>query len=144
MSVLTDLIKEKAGEVLAGNVSIPEDLKEKVMGGVSDAIFGSVKETAAQEGGIAQLTSLFTGESSAASSPVTALAGKLFSGNIAEKLGLSPTIVNAIVPMIPKVIELVTSGKGLDVSELLSEVSKGGVADMLKEKAGSLLGGLFK
>lgn len=144
MSVLTDLIKEKAGEVLAGNVSIPEDLKEKVMGGVSDAIFGSVKEIAAQEGGIAQLTSLFSGESSAASSPVTALAGKLFSGNIAEKLGLSPNIVNAIVPMIPKVIELVTSGKGLDVNELLSEVSKGGVADMLKEKAGSLLGGLFK
>lgn len=144
MSVLTDLIKEKAGEVLAGNVSIPEDLKDKVMGGVSDAIFGSVKETASKEGGIAQLTSLFSGESSAASSPVTALAGQLFSGNIAEKLGLSPAIVNAIVPMIPKVVELLASGKGLDVSELLSEVGKGSVADALKEKAGSLLGGLFK
>ena len=144
MSFLTDLIKEKAGEVLSGNVSIPEDLKDKVLGGVSDSIFGSIKQTAQQEGGLDQLTSLFTGKQSAAYSPVTALAGKLFSSGIAEKLGLSSSLVNAIVPMIPKVLELITSGKGLDVNEIIAEVGKGSVADMLKDKAGSLLGGLFK
>lgn len=144
MSFLTDLIKEKAGEVLAGNVSIPEDLKEKVLGGVSDSIFGSIKETAQNEGGIEQLTSLFTGKQSASSSPVTALAGKLFSSGIADKLGLPSSLVSAVVPMIPKVLDLITKGKGFDVNDILSEVGKGAVTDMLKEKAGSILGGLFK
>lgn len=144
MSFLTDLIKEKAGEVLAGNVSIPEDLKDKVLGGVSDSIFGSIKQKAQEEGGIEQLTSLFTGKEPAASSPVTALAGKLFSSGIAEKLGLSSSLVSTITPMIPKVLEVITSGKGLDVNEIISEVGKEGVADMIKDKAGSLLGGFFK
>lgn len=144
MSFLTDLIKEKAGEALAGNVSIPEDLKDKVLGGVSDSIFGSIKQTAQKEGGIEQLTSLFTGKESASSSPVTALAGKLFSSGIAEKLGLSSSLVSTITPMIPKVLELITSGKGLDINEIISEVGKDSVTDMLKDKAGSLLGGFFK
>lgn len=144
MSFLTDLIKEKAGEVLAGNVSIPEDLKDKVLGGVSDSIFGSIKQTAQEEGGIEQLTSLFTGKESAASSPVTALAGKLFSSGIAEKLGLSSSLVSTVAPMIPKVLEVITSGKGLDINEIISEVGKDSVTDMLKDKAGSLLGGFFK
>lgn len=144
MSFLTDLIKEKAGEALAGNVSIPEDLKDKVLGGVSDSIFGSIKQTAQEEGGIEQLTSLFTGKESVSSSPVTALAGKLFSSGIAENLGLSSSLVSTITPMIPKVLELITSGKGLDINEIISEVGKEGVADMIKDKAGSLLGGFFK
>lgn len=141
MSFLTDLIKEKAGEALAGNVSIPEGLKEKVLGGLSDSIFDSFKQTAAKEGGLEQLTSLFTGGQDAASSPVTALAGKLFNSNVAGKLGLSPTLVNAIVPMIPKVISMI---KGFDVNDLMSEFTKSAATDFLKDKAGDLLGGLFK
>ena len=41
MSIITDLIKEKASEVLGGNISIPENLKEPILGGISDSIFGS-------------------------------------------------------------------------------------------------------
>ena len=85
MSFITDLIKEKAVDVLGG-VSLPDNLKEQVLGGVSDSIFGSIKETAGKEGGIDQLVELFTGRESASSSPVTALAGNIFSSNIAKKL----------------------------------------------------------
>ena len=143
MSFITDLIKEKAVDVLGG-ISLPDNLKEQVLGGVSDSIFGSIKETAGKEGGIDQLIELFTGRQSAASSPVTDLAGKLFSTDIAKKLGLSPGIISAVVPMIPKVIEKFTSSKGIDVNDLISEVTKSGVADKLKDAAGSLLGGFFK
>ena len=144
MSFLTDLIKEKAGDVLAGNVSIPEYLKDKVLGGVSDSIFDSIKETAGEEGGIEKLTSLFTGKSEAATSSISTLAIKQFSTSIAGKLGLSPGIVNAVTPLIPKVIEMITSGKGIDLNEILSEVGKSSATDMLKNAAGSILGGLFK
>ncbi|MBQ8520267.1 MAG: hypothetical protein IJ456_02575 [Bacteroides sp.] len=143
MSFITDLIKEKAGDIL-GNVSLPDQIKEQVVGGVSDSIFGSIKETATKEGGIDQLIELFTGRESAASSPVTALAGKLFSSDIAKNLGLSPAIVNAIVPMIPKIIETFTSNKKIDVNDLIAEVTQSGVADKLKDMAGGLLGGFFK
>ena len=143
MSFITDFIKEKATDVLGG-VSLPDNLKEQVLGGVSDSIFGSIKETAGKEGGIDQLIELFTGRESAASSPVTALAGNLFSSNIAKKLGLSPSVVSAIVPMIPMVIEKFTSSKKIDVNDIIAEVTKAGVADKLKDAAGSLLGGFFK
>lgn len=143
MSFITDLIKEKAGDIL-GNVSLSDELKEKVVGGMSDSIFGSIKQTAGKEGGIDQLIELFTGRESAVSSPVTQLASNLFSSDIAKKLGLSPAIVSTILPLIPKVIETFTSSKKIDVNDLISEVTKAGVADKLKDAAGSILGGFFK
>ena len=60
MSFLTDLIKEKASEVLADKISIPESIQDEVLGGVADAIFGSVKQTASKEGGIEELIELLT------------------------------------------------------------------------------------
>ena len=103
MSFLTDLIKEKASEVLADKISIPEGIQEQVLGGIADSIFGSVKQTAGKEGGMDQLIELFTGREKATSSPVTQLASSIFGSDIAKKLGLSPVIVNAIVPMIPSI-----------------------------------------
>lgn len=144
MSFLTDLIKEKAGEALADKISIPEGIQDEVLGGVADSIFGSVKETAAKEGGIDQLIELFTGRQSAASSPVAQLASNIFGSDIAKKLGLSPAIVNAIVPMIPVIIEKFTSSEKIDINDLISEASASGIADKLKDAAGSFLGGLFK
>lgn len=144
MSFLTDLIKEKAGEALAGKISIPEGIQDEVLGGVADSIFGSVKETAAKEGGIDQLIELFTGRQSAAGSPVAQLASNIFGSDIAKKLGLSPAIVNAIVPMIPVIIEKFTSSEKIDINDLISEASASGIADKLKDAAGSFLGGLFK
>ena len=144
MSFLTDLIKEKATEVLADKISIPEGIQEQVLGGISDSIFGSIKETAGKEGGIDQLIELFTGRQEVATSPVAALAGNIFGSDIAKKLGLSPAIVNAIVPMIPVIIKKFTSSEKIDINDLISEVTKSGVADKLKDVAGGILGGFFK
>ena len=144
MSFLTDLIKEKATEVLADKISIPEGIQEQVLGGISDSIFGSIKETAGKEGGIDQLIELFTGRHEVASSPVAALAGNIFGSDIAKKLGLSPAIVNAIVPMIPVIIKKFTSSEKIDINDLISEVTASGVADKLKDVAGGILGGFFK
>ena len=144
MSFLTDLIKEKAGEVLADKISIPEGIQEQVLGGISDSIFGSIKETAGKEGGIDQLIELFTGRQEVASSPVTALASNIFGSDIAKKLGLSPAIVNAIVPMIPVILKKFTSSEKIDINDLISEAASSGIADKLKDAAGSFLGGLFK
>lgn len=41
MSQLVDFIKQQVSEVASGGLSIPESLKEKVMGGISDSIFDS-------------------------------------------------------------------------------------------------------
>ena len=144
MSFLTDLIKEKATEVLADKISIPEGIQEQVLGGISDSIFGSIKETAGKEGGIDQLIELFTGRQEVASSPVAALAGNIFGSDIAKKLGLSPAIVNAIVPMIPVIIKKFTSSEKIDINDLIAEVTASGVADKLKDVAGGILGGFFK
>ena len=144
MSIITDLIKEKASEVLGGNISIPENLKEPILGGISDSIFGSIKETATKEGGIDQLLELFTGRQEVASSPVTNLASSLFGTEITSKLGLSPAIVKAVLPLIPKIIEQFTSSKKIDINDLISEVTSSGMADKLKDAAGSILGGFFK
>ena len=114
------------------------------MGGVADSIFGSVKETAGKEGGIDQLIELFTGRQEASTSPVTQLASNIFGSDIAKKLGLSPAIVNAIVPMIPAIIKKFISSGKIDINELIEEATKSGIADKLKDAAGSILGGLFK
>lgn len=144
MSFLTDLIKEKASEVLADKISIPESIQEDVLGGVAESIFGSVKQTTEKEGGIDQLIELFTGRQTASSSPVTQLASSIFGSDIAKKLGLSPAIVNAIVPMIPVIIEKFTSNEKIDINDLIAEATASGVADKLKNAAGNFLGGLFK
>ena len=119
MSFLTDLIKEKASEVLANKISIPESIQEQVLGGIAESIFGSVKVTAGKEGGMDQLIELFTGREKATSSPVTQL-------------------------MIPMIIEKFTSSKKIDINDLISEAASSDIADKLKDAAGSFLGGLFK
>ena len=144
MSFLTDLIKEKASEVLDDKISIPGSIQEEVLDGVADSIFGSVKQTAGKEGGIDQLIELFTGRQVVSNSPVTQLASNIFGSDIAKKLGLSPAIVNAIVPMIPVIIEKFTSSEKIDINDLISEATASGVADKLKDVAGDFLGGLFK
>ena len=79
------MIKEKASDVLADKISIPEGIQEQVLGGIADSIFGSVKQNADKEGGMDQLIELFTGREKATSSPVTQLASSIFGSDIAKK-----------------------------------------------------------
>jgi len=81
MSQITDLILKQVQSAASGS-----NLSSDVLGGLSDSIFGSVKEKAQSASGIEQITELFTGKTSAESSPITSLATQLFTKNIASKL----------------------------------------------------------
>jgi hypothetical protein len=88
---LTDIIKQQVSSA-AGNVEIPAEVKNKVLGGLSESILGSLTQTAAKAGGIEQVKELLTGKASAASSPITDLAGKLFTNNILKNLNLGSVL----------------------------------------------------
>lgn len=103
MANITDIIKQAVASS-AGNVSIPSNVKNQVLGGLSESIFGSLTQTAASAGGIEQIKSLLTGKANAASSPITALAGKLFTNNILDKLNLGGTTNNALSAIVPVVM----------------------------------------
>ena len=149
MSQLLDLIKNQVAESISDKLSISDNQKNDVFNGVSSSIFDSIKQTASEEGGIGQLMSLFTGKTSASSSPVSALAASMFKKNIASKLGLSDSISDMVVKFIPVIIEKFTKkandDDGIDVGDLLSSLGGGSsLADGLKKAAGGILGGLFK
>ncbi|MBE6329818.1 MAG: hypothetical protein IJY54_06920 [Paludibacteraceae bacterium] len=153
MAGVADLIKKVAAEAAAGNIDIPDNLKEKVLGGVSDSIFDSIKKTAASNGGIEQITNLLSGETSASSSPITSMATQIFSSKVAPKLGLSSAVTSTITAMLPtvvdKLIAAVSSGKdGFSIADIISAVSGGSGSSSSKASilkgVGGLLGKLFK
>ena len=87
MANITDLIMQQVQKA-AGNVEIPSNVQNTVLNGLSESILGSLTQTATKAGGIDMIKSLLTGKTNAAASPVTALAGKLFTSNILSKLHL--------------------------------------------------------
>ena len=144
MSFITGFIKEKASEVLSEKISIPESIQEDILDGVAESIFKSVKETAEKKDGIDQLIELFTGRQKASSSPISQLASSIFGSDIAKKLGLSPAIVNTIVPLIPTIIEKFNSNERIDINDFISEATSSEITDKLKDAASNFLGGFFK
>ena len=88
----------------AGNVEIPANAQNTVLNGLADSIFGSLTQTAMKSGGLDQITNLLTGKANAATSPVTALAGKLFTNNILSKLNLGSMLNGKLAALIPTVI----------------------------------------
>jgi len=120
MAGITDIIlsqvKESAGSKLDGNV----------LGSLSDSIFGSVKQSTQSLAGIEQLTELFTGQTDAANSPVTALAGKLFKTDAVKKLGLDEKTISVAVALLPTIINALVSKKnGLDIGSILGSLTGG-------------------
>ena len=87
MANIQDLIQQIVG-ASAAKVNIPADIKDQVLGGLSNSILGSLTQTATQAGGLDMIKNLLTGKADAASSPITALAGNLFSDNVIKKLNL--------------------------------------------------------
>lgn len=157
MAGISDIILQQV-KASAGNVSIPSNIKEKVLGGLSDSILGSLTQTAAQKGGIDQLTALFTGKSNAASSPITALATQLFAKNVTGKLGLNATTGSALSGLIPTIMGKLSGfikdrdGDGdVDLQDILLSL-KGGSAGKSNAASGasilgaatSILGGFMK
>ncbi|MCQ2224345.1 MAG: hypothetical protein MJZ14_01300 [Paludibacteraceae bacterium] len=143
MSQLSDLILKQVQAAASGS-----NLGNNVLNGLSDSVMNSLKQTALKQGGIEQLTSLFTGKTSAESSPITALASQIFSSQVAPKLGLSasasssassllPTVLSAIVALVSK------KSSGLDLSSILSSLGASGSNSKLGG-LGSLVGMLGK
>lgn len=114
MSAITDIILSQVKESAGGK------LNSNVLSGLSDSILGSVMQSAQSVGGIEDLTQLFTGKTDAASSPVTALAGKIFKADAVKKLGLDQKTVQLAVALLPTIINALVSKKnGLDIGSIL-------------------------
>ena len=133
-----------------GNIQIPANVQNTVLNGLSESILGSLTQTAASAGGIDQIKSLLTGKSSAASSPITALAGKLFAGNILSKLNLGSVLNNSLSGLIPQIMGGLSNiikdqdGDGdVDLNDILITL-KGGKASSILGAASSILGSFLK
>ena len=145
---LSDIILQQVQKTVAGNnIQIPDNVQQQVLGGLSESILGSLTQTAAAPGGIDLIKSLLTGKSDAASSPITALAGKLFTGNILSKLNLGSVLNSGLVGLIPKIfgglkgIIKDQDGDGdVDLNDILLTL-KGGSGSILGSVLGGALGG---
>ncbi|MCQ2065923.1 MAG: hypothetical protein MJY66_08730 [Bacteroidaceae bacterium] len=144
MASISDIIMQQV-KASAGNVSVPSNIKDKVMGGLKDSILGSLTQTATKSGGIEQISQLLTGKTKAESSPVTALATQLFAKNVTSKLGLSSDTGSAFSNLIPKVMGNISGfikdrdGDGdVDLNDIL--LSLKGEKSAEKSSGSSILG----
>ena len=146
-----DLIKTQVAETVKGKIDIPSGQEDRILSGISDSILGGLKQSAGEENGLENITSLLSGKTGAASSPVTKMIQTFFVQNIASKLGLSSELTNIIQPFLPTIIGTIT-GKvskgegGLDIASVISALvgdSKSDGLGNLLGGANNLLGGLF-
>lgn len=144
MAGISDIILQQV-KASAGNVSIPSNIKEKVLGGLSDSILGSLTQTATKAGGIEQITQLLTGKANASSSPITALATQLFTNNVASKLGLGNTgsALSGIIPIVMGNLSGIIKDKDgdgdIDLNDILLSL-KGGASAGKAQAGASILG----
>ena len=103
MASIQDLILNSVKGSLGG-VEIPSNMTNQVINGLSESILGGLTQTAVKPGGLDLVKGLLTGKQSAATSPVTALIGKIFSNNAAKKLGLGSALTTALVGLLPKIL----------------------------------------
>ena len=133
---LSDFILKQVTSA-AGKVDIPSNLKEKVLGGMSDSIFGSLTQTATKAGGIEEIKNLLTGKTSAQKSSITSLATNLFTTNIVSKLNLGK---------LGGILKDQDGDGDIDINDILITLKGGNKSSGsgLLGAATSILGGLLK
>ena len=143
---LTDIIKQQVTSA-TGGIEIPSEVKNQVLGGLSDSILGSLTQTATKAGGINMIKDLFGGKTSVESSPITELAGNMFNANVLKKLGLGSVLGASLVKLIPNILGGVTkvfkdqNGDGkVDMNDII--IALGG-SSIGKSIFSSVLGGIF-
>ena len=147
MASILDLISGQVNSV-AGSAKIPSDLKDQVLGGLSQSVLGSLTQTVGKAGGIEQIRELVTGKVAAAESPVTALAGNIFDKDILQSLNLG-SAGESLKALVPKVMGKLSGiikdqdGDGdIDFDDLILTL-KGGGGNTLFNTAKSILGGIL-
>ena len=157
MASIQDLILN-AVKGSIGNVEIPSNITNQVVSGLSESILGGLTQTAVKPGGLDLVKGLLTGQQSAETSPVTALIGKIFSGNAAKKLGLGSALTTALVGLLPKILGNLSGmfkdqdGDGdVDLNDVLialsgkkTQTATASAGGGLLGAATSILGGIFK
>ena len=103
MAQISDIIMQQVMNA-AGKVEIPSNVKNTVVNGLSESILGSLTQTVGKPGGVDLVKNLLTGKADAASSPITALAGNLFSKNILSKLNLGSVLSSSLSGLIPTIM----------------------------------------
>ncbi|MBR5924700.1 MAG: hypothetical protein IKZ60_04500 [Bacteroidales bacterium] len=151
MASISDLIMQQVKSA-AGGIEIPSNIKSQVLGGLSDSILGGLTQTATKPGGVDIVKSLLTGKSDVAKSPVTALAGKLFTNNVVSKLGLGKNLGGTLTALIPGILSKLggilkdQDGDGdVDLNDVIITLTgKKSTGSSLLGAATGLLGGLLK
>ena len=148
MASITDIIAQQVLSSTSG-LQIPSEVKQNVLGGLSESILGSLTQTATKPGGLDLVKNLLTGATKAESSPITALAGKLFTNNILSKLNLSNVLKGSLLAAIPLVFSKMSGilkdqdGDGdVDLNDILITLKGGGQKQ--QSSAGSILGSVGK
>lgn len=146
MANINDIIS-KAVASAAGNVAIPENVKGTVLNGLSESVLGSLTQTATKAGGIDLIKGLLTGKANAATSPITALAGKLFTNNILKNLNLGGSLNGALSGLIPVIMGKLggilkdQDGDGdVDFQDILITLGVASAPQKKASPAGSVLG----
>lgn len=103
MSQISDLILQQVKNA-AGNVEIPSNVKNSVLSGLSESIFGGLTQTASKPGGLESIKELLTGKSAAAAPAISNVATNLFTKNILSKLNLGNLLNGTLTGLIPGIV----------------------------------------